>query len=111
DRVRVAGAVYRSAAHELPKGRCIAAIRPHRIHLTAARDPNLVSNSTNAAKGIVRTVTYIRDIVQYDVEISDGVLLKIEQHTQGSGLRHNPGDEVLCEWSPHDMLVFRQEDA
>ncbi|WP_220443739.1 ABC transporter ATP-binding protein [Paracoccus luteus] len=111
DRVRLAGTVCRSAAHDLPEGRGIAAIRPHRIHLTAARDPNLVGNSTNAVKGIVRTVTYIGDIVQYDVEIAEGVLLKIEQHTQGSGLHHNTGDEVLCEWAPRDMLIFGRDDA
>lgn len=111
DRVRLAGAVYRCEPHELPEGRGIAAIRPHRIQLTAARDPNLVSTLTNAARGLVRTVTYIGDIVQYDVEIAEGMLLKIEQHTQGSGLRHNPGDEVLCEWSPRDMLVFQQENT
>ncbi len=111
DRVRLAGASHRADSHGLPVGRAVAALRPHRIHLTAARDPCLVSNVTNAMRGTVRNAIYIGDIVQYDVEVAEGTSLKIEQHTQGAGMRHAPGDAVLCEWAPHDMMIFPAEDA
>ncbi len=109
DRVRVAGMSLRCDSRGLSAGRGVAALRPHRIHLTADRDLSLVNSATNAVKGLICHATYIGDIVQYDVQIADGQILKVEQHTQGSGLRHHQGDSVLCEWAPHDMLVFAED--
>lgn len=77
------------------------AIRPHRISLTPHRDRSLISMATNS----VQRVTYVGDIVQYDIDIG-GPTLRVEVPTASSGHGYQSGDKLLCEWKPEDMLVF-----
>jgi len=104
-RLRLGGAVYRCAATEQAPGAAWATVRPHRISLTPHRDQALLSTATNGAPGRVLRVTYIGDLVQYDIDIG-GPVLKVEAPTAGPGAAHGPGDRLMCEWSPDDMLVF-----
>ena len=111
-RVRAGDHLWRCDTRGLPAGPAVAVIRPHRIHLTANRDPSLLSAATNSASGTVRGVTYIGDVVQFDVALNGGgTVLRVEQHTRGEGLRHHQGDAVLCEWAPEDMRVFAADAA
>jgi putative spermidine/putrescine transport system ATP-binding protein len=103
--VRMGDAVYGCAPTKAALGPAQAAIRPHRISLTPRRDRALISYATNSAAGIVTRVTYVGDIVQYDVDIG-GLTLKVEAPTHGEGQRIAIGQQLLCEWSPANMIVF-----
>ncbi|MFC5992045.1 ABC transporter ATP-binding protein [Limoniibacter endophyticus] len=105
DQAKIGPTVYRCDTKGLSSGAAKAAIRPHRISLTPDRDRALVSNATNSARGRINRVTYIGDIVQYDIAI-DGATLKIEVPTASAGHGFGDGDTLLCEWKPQDMLVF-----
>ena len=105
DQARIGDQVYRSDTRGLSSGKAKAAIRPHRISLTPDRDRALVSNATNSSRGRIARITYIGDIVQYEVEIS-GAMLKVEVPTASAGHGFDTDDMLLCEWKPQDMLVF-----
>jgi putative spermidine/putrescine transport system ATP-binding protein len=104
-KVRIGDAVFGCAANTLPLGPAKAAIRPHRISLTPSRDRALLSNATNGVAGRVARVTYVGDLLQYDVEIG-GTMLQVEAPTKGREQAISVGDRLLCEWSPDDMLIF-----
>jgi putative spermidine/putrescine transport system ATP-binding protein len=105
DRVRIGGAVYPCKTQGLTSGKAKAAIRPHRISLTPSRDRSLVSIATNSTHGKVVRVTYIGDVVQYDIDIG-GNILTTEVHTASAGHSFQSGEKLLCEWKPQDMQVF-----
>lgn len=103
--IRLGAAVYRCAGADPATGKAKAVIRPHRISLTPRRDQALVSTATNSALGRVLRATYIGDLVQYDIDIG-GPVLKVEAQTVARGQAYGVGDQLMCEWSPRDMLVF-----
>lgn len=105
DTVRFGESVYRCDTHGAGQGKAKIVIRPHRIHVTPNRDRSLVSVATNSAHGRVLRVTYIGDVVQYDIDTGTHVL-KAEVHTASGGHAFSAGEKVLCEWKPQDMLVF-----
>jgi putative spermidine/putrescine transport system ATP-binding protein len=105
DRVRLGGNIYPCNTRGLSAGKAKAAIRPHRISLTPSRDRSLVSIATKAVHGRVIRVTYIGDVVQYDIDIG-GNTLTTEVHTASSGHSFQKGEKLLCEWKPQDMQVF-----
>ncbi|WP_052365410.1 ABC transporter ATP-binding protein [Halotalea alkalilenta] len=103
--VRIGGARYRcSGARPHWRGLKIA-IRPHRISLTPNRDPSLLSTATNCVQGLVAAITYIGDVLQYEVDIGCA-RIRVETPTGSSRLRYKVGDLVMCEWLPQDMLAF-----
>jgi putative spermidine/putrescine transport system ATP-binding protein len=103
--VRLGSAVYRCAGADPAMARAKAVIRPHRISLTPRRDQTLLSTATNSALGRVLRATYIGDLVQYDIDVG-GPVLKVEAQTLARGPSYGVGDQLMCEWSPLDMLVF-----
>jgi putative spermidine/putrescine transport system ATP-binding protein len=105
NRVRIGEVSFLSDTKGLAQGPAKASIRPHRIHLTPSRDKTLVSVATNSAHGRVLRVTYIGDVVQYDIDIGANAL-KVEVHTASAGHSFQAGDKLLCEWKPQDMQVF-----
>ncbi|GHD19179.1 ABC transporter ATP-binding protein [Tianweitania populi] len=105
DRVRLGGTTYPCDTKGMASGKAKAAIRPHRIHLSPSRDRTLVSIATNAAHGKVLRVTYIGDVVQYEIDIG-GSILVTEAHTSSAGHSFRTGEKLLCEWKPQDMQVF-----
>jgi putative spermidine/putrescine transport system ATP-binding protein len=98
-------AVYRCTSEMAKEGPAKLVIRPHRISLTPHRDRSLISMATNSVQGRVQRVTYVGDIVQYDIDIG-GPALRVEVPTASSGHGYQSGDRLLCEWKPEDMLVF-----
>lgn len=102
---RLGDSTYRCNSHGTATGNGQIAIRPHRISLTPNRDQTLISVTTNSSRGKVSRITYIGDIVQYEVEIAGGCL-KVEVPTTSGGHSFQLGDKLLCEWKPEDMLVF-----
>jgi putative spermidine/putrescine transport system ATP-binding protein len=105
DRVRIGVSTFLGDTKGSASGSAKAAIRPHRIRLTPDRDKSLVSVATNSTPGKVVRVTYIGDVVQYDVDIGNAVL-KVEIHTASAGQGFKLDDRLLCEWKPQDMQVF-----
>ncbi|QRM33386.1 ABC transporter ATP-binding protein [Microvirga sp. VF16] len=105
DRIRIRDSVFPCNTHGLTSGKAKATIRPHRINLTANRDRSLVSIATNSIHGRVVRVTYVGDLVQYDIDIG-GNVLTTEVHTASSGHSFERGEKLLCEWKPRDMQVF-----
>ncbi|MCX8997346.1 ABC transporter ATP-binding protein [Rhizobiaceae bacterium BDR2-2] len=106
DTVRLGEGVYRCDTRGVAEGKAKIVIRPHRIGVTPNRDRALVSVATNSVQGRVLRVTYIGDVVQYDIDTGTHVL-KAEVHTASGGHAFAAGEKVLCEWKPQDMLVFR----
>ena len=105
DTVRFGDGVYKCDTHGARNGKATIVIRPHRVHVTPNRDRTLVSVVTNSVHGRVLRVTYIGDVVQYDIDTGTHVL-KAEVHTASGGHAFAAGEKVLCEWKPQDMLVF-----
>jgi putative spermidine/putrescine transport system ATP-binding protein len=105
DRVRIGVSTFLADTKGSASGSAKAAIRPHRIRLTPDRDKSLVSVATNSTPGKVVRVTYIGDVVQYDVDVGNAVL-KVEIHTASAGHGFKVDDRLLCEWKPQDMQVF-----
>ena len=110
DTVRLGEGLYRANTHGETGGRVKIVIRPHRIGVTPNRDRALLSVATNSAHGRVLRVTYIGDLVQYDIDTGTHVL-KAEVHTASGGHAFAAGEKVLCEWKPQDMLVFPGDAA
>lgn len=102
---RMGESTYHCNSHGAVSGSGQIAIRPHRISLTPNRDQSLISVTTNSARGTVSRITYIGDIVQYEIDINGGCL-KVEVPTASGGHGFQSGDKLLCEWKPEDMLVF-----
>ena len=73
--------------------------------MSPARSEALVTHDMNAALGTVARLTYIGDVLVYDIEAS-GLALKVESATDGHTQRFSVGDKVMCEWLPKDMQVF-----
>ncbi|MBS9721215.1 ABC transporter ATP-binding protein [Tianweitania sp. BSSL-BM11] len=106
DRVRIGSSTYPCDTKGASSGKATAALRPHRIQLSPSRDRSLVSIATNSTHGKVVRVTYIGDVVQYDIDIG-GSVLTTEVHTSSAGHSFRTGEKLLCEWKPEDMQIFK----
>ncbi len=84
-----------------------ATIRPHRIAVSPSRSEALVTHEMNVVRGIVRRLSYVGDLVVYDIDAA-GMSLKAEAATDGQRQRFAAGDQVMCEWLPKDMQVFTE---
>lgn len=108
DKIAIGSETFSADTRGRLSGDAVATVRPHRIALTPDRDRGIVSNQTNAVRGRVLRVTYIGDVIQYDLDIG-GQELKVEHHTLSSGPRHVEGEMLMCEWAPADMFVYGDE--
>lgn len=108
NRIRIGSEVFSADTGGRREGTVWATVRPHRIALSPDRDRALMSRQTNAVRGRVLRVTYIGDIVQYDLDIG-GAEFKVEHHTTSQGARYSGGQTLMCEWAPADMLVYGEE--
>lgn len=79
-------------------------VRPHRVAV-AARGAEAPSQA-NVLEGRVSRVTYVGDLLQYEVDIG-GMTMSVERATLGDTPPFHPGDEVRLSWSPADTLIFR----
>ena len=77
-------------------------IRPHRLLVAppGSRPPGLEGTA-----GRVSAVTFVGDVVQYDVATDIGRLL-VELPTRGTPPAHAPGEAVEIGWRAEDLLVF-----
>jgi putative spermidine/putrescine transport system ATP-binding protein len=82
-----------------------ATIRPHRISISPPRNEAFLTNDINALRGAVKRLTYIGDMLVYDIEVA-GAVLKVEVATDGNNSYFSIDDTVMCEWSPKDMHVY-----
>ncbi len=108
NRIEIGSETFSADTQGRISGDVTATVRPHRIALTPDRDRGIVSNHTNAVRGRLLRVTYIGDLIQYDLDIG-GQELKVEHHTLSSGPRHVEGEMLMCEWAPADMFVYGDE--
>lgn len=72
-------------------------IRPHRIQLEPA---------SGGFVGTVNSVTYLGDIIQYDIDLG-GTEIAVEITSQSAAdQRFTVGDSVSVSWQPEDALIF-----
>ena len=97
------------AAPELPsEGMAVEVmVRPHRLRLDT--DPNAAAAGENSLRGRVRSLVYVGDVAQVDVETPSGRLM-VERPTDGRDWRRcAEGDTVDVRWRADDTLVFPAE--
>ena len=103
-RLRLAGHEVAAETAEEAPGAARAAIRPHRVHLSA---PGVaVPAEASRVPGVVTRVTFVGDLVHYDVAVGDATL-RAERPSSAGEAAWRAGDEVVCWWAPGDVRVFR----
>ena len=107
DLVRIKETTFRVHTNGETSGPLTATIRPHRIKLTPKRDTELVSSAVNRILGRVERVSYIGDIVEYTIA-TPVMTLQVESPTSANVVQYAIGEEIMCEWFPQDMHVFRR---
>ncbi|SFI48648.1 putative spermidine/putrescine transport system ATP-binding protein [Bosea sp. OK403] len=78
-------------------------VRPHRVAI--GTDDGARSGTANSLRGHVVRVTYVGDLLQYDVDIG-GTSFMVEAATRGIAAAFRVRDAVRLEWQPADTLVF-----
>jgi hypothetical protein len=76
-------------------------VRPHRIAMGAAGE----AADWNRAEGIVHRITYVGDVIAFDVQCGDA-MLSVEQHTQPGQAIPREGERVPLAWRVADTLSF-----
>ena len=60
---------------------------------------------TNQARGTIRRITFVGDVIQADVQMGDAVLA-VETATSQAGYPFSQGAEVVASWRVDDTLAF-----
>jgi putative spermidine/putrescine transport system ATP-binding protein len=80
-------------------------IRPHRIRLHPLTQAPAADGQTNQARGTIRRITFVGDVIQADVQMGDAVLA-VETATSQAGYPFSEGAEVVASWRVDDTLAF-----
>ena len=86
-------------------GRIDVMIRPHRIRLHPLTQAPAADSETNQARGTIRRITFVGDVIQADVQMGDAVLA-VETATSQAGYPFSEGAEVVASWRVDDTLAF-----
>ena len=78
-------------------------VRPHRIGI----GPGSQGDGFNRVSGVVRRVTYVGDLVQYEIDVA-GLSLSVEQPTVTATAPFLPGTQADLSWRVDDTLAFPQ---
>jgi putative spermidine/putrescine transport system ATP-binding protein len=96
------------ASLRLPRpvsGQIDVMIRPHRIRLHPLTQAPAADGQTNQARGTIRRITFVGDVIQADVQMGDAVLA-VETATSQAGYPFSEGAEVVASWRVDDTLAF-----
>lgn len=77
-------------------------IRPHRM---AIGGDATVDSGVNSMPGVIKRITYVGDLIQYDVDV-DGMTCSVEQPTTAARAPTPPGSNVNLIWRIEDTLAF-----
>lgn len=108
--VQTASGLFRSAQAPgaLKKGdRALCAVRPEALHFQSSGD-STEAPSENVVTGTVRTVVYLGDVEQYNIDLDSGAQLKLVEHNP---LRRKAaeGDTVHVRFHPDAVVVLPGE--
>jgi putative spermidine/putrescine transport system ATP-binding protein len=112
---KASGGIVTVGRHELRLARTVdgaveVMIRPHRIAIGGAGGAS-TRDGSNRVCGIVKRVTYVGDLIQYDVDV-EGMNICVEQPTTTARTPDAIGSHVALSWRVEDTLVFyRRSDA
>ncbi|WP_342361061.1 ABC transporter ATP-binding protein [Terrarubrum flagellatum] len=79
-------------------------VRPHRIAIGRTGE----GGGFNQAPGVISRVTYVGDLIQYDVDV-DGLTWSVEQPTTAARAPDAPGSRVDLSWRIEDTLAFPRQ--
>jgi putative spermidine/putrescine transport system ATP-binding protein len=82
------------------------ALRPEKIGLLSAGDTTGLTLGTYA-KGVIESTNFLGGAVLYRVTIESGHRVLAQQPNAGAGHLFAPGNPVVLQWKPSDLVILK----
>ena len=91
-----------------PTGNVTCSIRPEALHVTPATADHVPANDgANAFFTKARGVTYLGEMAQFDLALTDDLPLKAFHLNPGPALSLTPGDGTVVTFDPADVVILQ----